>query len=652
MFKKILVANRGEIALRVIFACRELGIKTVAVYSEADENSLHVRFADEDICIGGARSSESYLNVPAIISAAEITGADAIHPGYGFLSESAYLAEVCEACHIRFIGPDPNVIRLLGDKAKARRAMKKAGLPMLPGSDGPVENEDRALQLAKDIGYPVIVKAVAGGGGRGMRIVKAAGELAHALRTAQREAEAAFGNGDVYIERYLESPRHIEFQILGDHHGAVVHLGERECSIQRRHQKLLEESPSPVITDKVRRKMGALVADAAQAVQYTNAGTFEFLMDDKGHFYFMEVNTRVQVEHPVTEFVTGFDIVKEQIRIAAGERLSFRQSDVTFTGHALECRINAEDPETFVPSPGVIHAFAIPGGPGVRVDTAAHPECTITPYYDSMIAKVIVHGRDRAESIARMKRVLGMTVIEGIKTSIPLHLKILNDADFVAGRMSTHFMERFAPPARPRPRRWPSPPEHRPGRGRPDPAPLRHRRRRGVHSRRARAAGRGRGVHRCRRPPAPGARQDAGRRRAAGAGRRRDRTGPRRRRGGRGQRPRRRRRGGRGRRARRPVGPAGRGRASAARSVRARRLLDAHARRTGAGAGRADQLRRLSVRCSQRRPRPMPIRSSGSTACAPLHDVRRRRACPWSPSAVSRWRRPRPWSPPAPTPWR
>ena len=327
--------------------------------------------------------------------------------------------------------------------------MKKAGLPMLPGSDGPVENEEQAQRLAKDIGFPVIVKAVAGGGGRGMRIVKSAGELPHALRTAQREAEAAFGNGDVYIERYLESPRHIEFQVLGDHHGSVIHLGERECSIQRRHQKLIEESPSPALTDKVRRKMGALVADAALAVQYTNAGTFEFLMDEKGNFYFMEVNTRVQVEHPVTEFVTGLDIVKEQIRIAAGERLSVRQSEVTFTGHSLECRVNAEDPETFVPSPGLIRAFSIPGGPGVRVDTAAHAECTIPPYYDSMIAKVIVHGRDRAESIARMKRVLSMTVIEGIKTSIPLHLKILNDPDFVAGRMSTHFMERFMPPAKP-----------------------------------------------------------------------------------------------------------------------------------------------------------------------------------------------------------
>ena len=444
MFKKILVANRGEIALRVIFACRELGIKTVAVYSEADENSLHVRFADEDICIGPARSGDSYLNVPAIISAAEITGADAMHPGYGFLSESAYLAEVCEACHIRFIGPDPSVIRLLGDKAKARRAMKKAGVPMLPGSDGPVESEERATKIAQQIGYPVIIKAVAGGGGRGMRIVKTPADLPHAFKTAQREAESAFGVGDVYIEKYLESPRHIEFQVLGDHHGNVVHLGERECSIQRRHQKLLEESPSVAVSDKVRRKMGALVVDAARAVQYTNAGTFEFLMDEKGNFFFMEVNTRIQVEHPVTEMVTGIDIVKEQIRIAAGERLGFKQSEVTFTGHAIECRVNAEDPETFVPSPGMIHAFSIPGGPGVRVDTAAHSECMISPYYDSMIAKVIVHGRDRQESIARMKRTLEMSVVEGIRTTIPLHLKILNDPDFIAGRLSTHFMERFA----------------------------------------------------------------------------------------------------------------------------------------------------------------------------------------------------------------
>ena len=448
MFKKILIANRGEIALRVIHACRELGIKTVAVFSEADENSLHVRFADEDVCIGPPRSAESYLNVPAIISAAEITGADAIHPGYGFLSESAYLAEVCEACHIRFIGPDPSVIKLLGDKARAKKAMKKAGVPMLPGSDGPVTGEEQALKVAKDIGYPIIVKAVAGGGGRGMRVVRNPGELPNALRTAQREAEAAFGNGDVYVEKYLENPRHIEFQIIGDHHGNVVHLGERECSIQRRHQKLIEESPSPALSDKIRKKMGSLVVDAAKAVQYTNAGTFEFLMDPDGRFYYMETNTRLQVEHPVTEMVTGIDIVKEQIRIAAGERLSFKQSEVTFTGHSIECRVNAEDPETFAPSPGTIHAFSVPGGPGVRIDTFAHAECTVPPYYDSMIAKIIVHGRDRQEAIARMRRVLEMTVIEGISTSVPLHLKILNEADFHAGRLGTGFMDRFMPKAK------------------------------------------------------------------------------------------------------------------------------------------------------------------------------------------------------------
>ena len=445
MFKKILIANRGEIALRIIHACRELGVKTVAVFSEADENSLHVRFADEDVCIGPPRSAESYLNVPAIISAAEITGADAIHPGYGFLSESAYLAEVCEACHIRFIGPDPSVIKLLGDKARAKKAMKKAGVPMLPGSDGPVTDEEQALKVVKEIGLPVIVKAVAGGGGRGMRVVRTAGELSHALRTAQREAEAAFGNGDVYIEKYLESPRHIEFQIIGDHHGNVVHLGERECSIQRRHQKLIEEAPSPALSDKIRKKMGGIVVDAAKAVQYTNAGTFEFLMDRDGKFYYMETNTRLQVEHPVTEMVTGIDIVKEQIRIAAGERLSFKQSEVTFTGHAIECRVNAEDPDTFAPSPGVIHAFSTLGGPGVRVDTFAHSECTVTPYYDSMIAKIITHGRDRQEAIARMKRTLDMTVIEGIRTSVPLHQRILNEADFHAGRLSTSFMDRFMP---------------------------------------------------------------------------------------------------------------------------------------------------------------------------------------------------------------
>jgi acetyl-CoA carboxylase biotin carboxylase subunit len=445
MFKKILIANRGEIALRVIYACRELGIKTVAVFSEADADALHVRFADEDVCIGPPRSMDSYLNVPAIISAAEITGADAIHPGYGFLSESAYLAEVCEACHIKFIGPDPNVIRLMGDKARARRAMKKAGVPVLPGSDGPIESEEKALKVAKDLGYPVIIKAVAGGGGRGMRIVRGASELGKLLKTAQREAEAAFGVGDVYLEKYVENPRHIEVQVLGDHHGQVVHLGERECSIQRRHQKLIEEAPSPALTEKMRRRIGNTVVDAARAVQYTNAGTFEFLLDAAGSFYFLEVNTRLQVEHPVTEFITGIDIVKEQIRIAAGERLSFKQGDVTFTGHAIECRINAEDPVNFTPSPGTIRAFSVPGGPGVRVDTYAHTECTVPPYYDSLIAKIITFGRDRQEAIARMRRTLEMSVIEGIRTSIPLHLRILNDPDFAAGRLHTHFMERFLP---------------------------------------------------------------------------------------------------------------------------------------------------------------------------------------------------------------
>jgi acetyl-CoA carboxylase biotin carboxylase subunit len=444
MFKKILIANRGEIALRIICACRELGIRTVAVYSEADENSLHVRFADEDVCIGPARSADSYLSVPAVLSAAEITGADAIHPGYGFLSESAYLAEVCEACHIKFIGPAPNIIRLLGDKARARRAMRKAGVPILPGSDGPVDGEEKALKVARDLGFPVIIKAVAGGGGRGMRVIRQPAEMGPALKTAQREAEAAFGVGDVYLEKYLEHPRHIEVQVLGDHHGAVVHLGERECSIQRRHQKLLEEAPSVALTDRMRRKLGSTVVEAARALQYTNAGTFEFLLDDKSNFYFLEVNTRLQVEHPVTEFLTGVDIVKEQIRIAAGERLSLKQGDVTFTGHSIECRINAEDPDTFTPSPGLIRAFSVPGGPGVRVDTFAHSECTIPPYYDSLIAKIITHGRDRQEAIARMRRTLEMTVIEGIKTSIPLHLRILKEPDFVAGRLSTSFMERFA----------------------------------------------------------------------------------------------------------------------------------------------------------------------------------------------------------------
>jgi acetyl-CoA carboxylase biotin carboxylase subunit len=443
MFKKILIANRGEIALRVIYACREMGIKTVAVYSEADEDSLHVRFADEDVCIGPARATDSYLNVPAVISAAEITGADAIHPGYGFLSESAYLAEVCEACHIKFIGPSPQALRLMGDKARAKRAMKKAGVPIIPGSDGPVETEEKAQKSAKDIGYPVLIKATAGGGGRGMRVVHNPSELGHAYRTAQREAEAAFGVRDVYLEKLVENPRHIEFQILGDHHGSVIHLGERECSIQRRHQKLIEESPSPALSEKIRRKMGATAVEAAEAVQYTNAGTFEFLLDRDGKYYFMEANTRLQVEHGVTELVTGVDIVKEQIRIAAGERLSFKQSEIVFSGHAIECRVNAECPDSFVPCPGLIHVFSVPGGPGIRVDSAAHSECNVSPYYDSLIAKIMAYGRDRQEAINRMRRTLDLTVIEGIKTSVPMHQKILSDPDFWAGRFNTSFMERF-----------------------------------------------------------------------------------------------------------------------------------------------------------------------------------------------------------------
>ncbi len=443
MFKKILIANRGEIALRIICACRELGIKTVAVYSEADENSLHVRFADEDVCIGPPRSLESYLNVPSVISAAEITGADAIHPGYGFLAESAYLAEVCEACDITFIGPSAQVIRRLGDKAQARQAMKKAGVPVLPGSDGPVDDEEEAATVAKSLGYPVIIKAVAGGGGRGMRVVEVPGDLAKGFQTARAEAEASFGVPDVYLEKYVRSPRHIEFQVMGDNHGGLVHLGERECSIQRRHQKLLEETPSLALTDKMRRRMGNTIVEAARSVHYTNAGTFEFLMDESGSFYFLEANTRLQVEHPITEMVTGIDIVKTQIRVAAGERLGFKQSDVAFTGHAIECRINAECPDTFVPSPGVIRVFSFPGGPGIRIDTAAHSDATVSPYYDSLVAKVVAHGADRTEAIARMRRTLEMSVIEGIKTSIPLQLKILADRDFVDGRVSTTFMDRF-----------------------------------------------------------------------------------------------------------------------------------------------------------------------------------------------------------------
>ena len=448
MFRKVLIANRGEIALRVLWACKELGLKTVAVYSEADADSLHVRFADEAVCIGPARSIDSYLNVPAIISAAEITGADALHPGYGFLSESAYLAEICEACNIKFIGPGPQAIRLMGDKSRARKAMMKAGVPIVPGSTGIVEDEERAVRIARDIGFPVILKASAGGGGRGMRVVRGPGELALAFRAAQTEAQVAFGVPDIYIEKYVEGPRHVEIQVMADTKGNIVHLGERECSVQRRHQKLVEEAPSTVVGEKLRRKMGRTAVEAAASVQYVSAGTVEFLLDSEGHYYFMEMNTRIQVEHGVTELVTGRDLVKEQIHVAAGEALSFSQKDVAFQGHALECRINAEDPFAFVPSPGTIRHFYQPGGPGVRVDTFAHDGCEISPHYDSLVAKLLTHGRVRAEAIDRMKRCLEVMVVEGIQTNIPLHLRILDDPDFRAGRIDTRFMERFQPQKR------------------------------------------------------------------------------------------------------------------------------------------------------------------------------------------------------------
>ncbi len=443
MFQKILVANRGEIALRVICACKELGIATVAVYSEADRNALHVRFADEAVCIGPARSSESYLNIPQVISAAEITNVDAIHPGYGFLSENANFAKVCEASEITFIGPKPEVIEMMGEKDRARREMKAAGLTTIPGSDGVVEGEERLGKEAQRIGFPLILKAAAGGGGRGMRMVRAKEELLAAYQTARSEAQQAFGTPDVYVEKYLQHPRHIEFQVLGDQHGKVIHLGERECTIQRRHQKLIEETPSPAMDTKRRKEIGAKVVKALELIGYTSAGTIEFLMDDDGAMYFIEMNTRIQVEHPVTEMVTGVDLVKAQIRVAAGEKIEDAVGEMQFTGHAIECRINAEDPDTFVPSAGRITTFQAPGGTGVRVDSAAYSDAVIPPYYDSLVAKLIVKGRDRGEALARMRRALEMFVIEGIKTSIPMHLRILGDKDFAAGKFDTHFIERY-----------------------------------------------------------------------------------------------------------------------------------------------------------------------------------------------------------------
>ncbi len=443
MFKKVLIANRGEIACRVIWACRELGIKTVAVHSEADRDALHVRFADEAVCIGPPPSAQSYLNIPQIIAAAEITNVDAIHPGYGFLSENAHFAEVCRECNITFIGPSPEVIRMMGDKAEAKRTMKAAGAPVTPGSEGLIEDEEAAIKEAERIGYPVLIKATAGGGGRGMRVAYNRDELLNAYNTARAEAEAAFKNSGVYLEKYIANPRHIEIQVLGDNYGAVIHLGERECSIQRRHQKLIEESPSPAVSYELRQEMGRVAVEACKRIGYSNAGTIEFLLDEDGKFYFMEMNTRIQVEHPVTEMVTISDLVAAQIRIAAGEELNQTQDQLIFVGHAIECRINAEDPVTFTPSPGRITTLNLPSGAGVRVDTAIYDGYFVPPYYDSLIAKVIVHSRSRDRAIARMRRALESMVVEGVKTTIPLHLKILNDPDFIAGNFSTRFMDRF-----------------------------------------------------------------------------------------------------------------------------------------------------------------------------------------------------------------
>ena len=444
MIRKVLIANRGEIALRVISAAKELGLRTVAVYSEADRNSLHVRFADEAICIGPPRPGDSYLNVPAVISAAEITNVDAIHPGYGLLSENANFAEVCRASNIKFIGPPPEVTRLMGEKEKARQAMKKAGVPILPGSDGIVESAEDALRWASQVGYPVILKAKAGGGGRGMRIVRSDEELPNLYHAASTEATNAFGNGELYMEKFIERPRHIEFQVLADEHGNVEVLFERECSIQRRHQKLIEEAPSLQITPKIRAEIAATIKRCLTEIGYQNAGTIEFLMDEDGSIYFIEMNTRIQVEHPVTEAITGVDLVKAQLRIASGERLDqILPKTLAIRGHSIECRINAEHPIKFTPSAGKITVFNVPGGNGVRVDTAQYAEGVVPPYYDSLIAKLIVHGVDRAEAIAKMERALSQFVVQGIDTSIPLHQEIFANEDFRAGVFDTKFMERF-----------------------------------------------------------------------------------------------------------------------------------------------------------------------------------------------------------------
>jgi acetyl-CoA carboxylase biotin carboxylase subunit len=442
MFHKILIANRGEIALRILRACRDMGIRTVSVHSTADHDAMHVRLADESVCIGPPPARDSYLNKAAVIAAATITNADAIHPGYGFLAENADFAEMVGDHGIAFIGPTPEHIRTMGDKIAAKRAAARAGLPCVPGTDGAVASESEAIEAAARIGYPVLVKASAGGGGKGMKVARSASELADALRLAKAEAQAAFGNGEVYLEKYLDKPRHIEMQILADHHGGVIHLGERDCSLQRRHQKLLEEAPSPVLDDAARAKIGKIAVDAIKKLGYRNAGTLEFLWEN-GQFYFIEMNTRLQVEHPVTEAVTGIDIVVEQIRIAAGERLRYGQRDVHISGHAIECRINAEDPATFAPSPGRVGRYHPPGGPGVRVDSGLFADCTVPPFYDSLVAKLIVHGRDRHECVMRLKRALSEFVIDGIKTTLPLHVRLLDNADFAAGAYDVHWLEHF-----------------------------------------------------------------------------------------------------------------------------------------------------------------------------------------------------------------
>jgi len=443
MFKKILIANRGEIALRVIRACKELGIRTVSIHSDVDTNAMHVRAADEHVCIGPAEDALSYRNIPNVLSAAEVTGAEAIHPGYGFLAENAHFAEVCESIGVKFIGPTSENIAVFGDKAKAREILGGRGIPVLPGSPGELRSESEALEAARKIGFPVIIKACAGGGGRGMRVVNKEEELVRAFQAAQTEAKSTFGNEGVYLERYFLEPRHIEVQVLADERGRVVSLGERDCSIQRRYQKLVEETPSPAVDDRLRREIGRVATEVVKAVHYRNAGTVEFLLDKDQNFYFMEVNARIQVEHPVTEMVTGIDLIKEQIRIAAGFPLAFRQQDVRLTGHSFECRINAECPEKFTPCPGLVTRFRPPGGFGVRVDSAMESQSTVVPNYDSLIAKLITHGQNREEAMARMRRALDEFVIEGIKTTIPLHVRIFNDAEFQKGRISTGFLERL-----------------------------------------------------------------------------------------------------------------------------------------------------------------------------------------------------------------